>query len=78
MGSESIAAVIVGLFGLTSILFSFFYLTNNRFRNTESFNGLRLGLPFSVTVNYWLSKLFLLLSGLLFMILGFYLFIRDR
>lgn len=77
MNSEAVSALIIGLFGLTSIWFSFFYLTKNRFQNSKGFSGLKLGLPFSVSVNYWISKLFLLLSGFLFTVLGFYLFIRD-
>lgn len=77
MDSEAVSALIIGLFGLISILFSFFYVTKNKFLNDKGFKGLRLGLPFPVGVNYWISKLFMLLSGILFTYIGFYFFTRN-
>lgn len=77
MVSDAVAAILVSLFGLTSILYSVLYITKERFSNSKDFYVLRDGLPFSVSVNYWISKLFLLLSGVLFTVIGIYLFIRD-
>lgn len=77
MASDAIAAILVSLFGLTSTIYSVLYITKERFPNSKDFYVLRDGLPFSVSVNYWISKLFLLLSGVLFTVIGIYLFIRD-
>lgn len=77
MASDAIAAILVSLFGLTSILYSALYITKERFSNSKDFHVLRDGLPFSVSANYWISKLFLLLSGVLFTIIGVYLFSRE-
>lgn len=71
MDSEVFYSVIVGLFGVSGILYAFFIFKKDIFLYTEKFVVFRKILPFSAIVNYWIWKLFFLLSGVLFTVVAF-------
>jgi hypothetical protein len=71
MGSEVFYSVIIGLFGVSGILYAFFILKKDTFLKTEKLAVFKKMLPFPAIVNYCIWKLFFFLGGVLFTALAF-------
>lgn len=67
------SGVMILLLGVACFGIGMFYIRKERFLNTNDFRGFKHTLFFPPIVNFWLLKLFLIISGSLFIFVGIYL-----
>lgn len=72
MNSELIPAALITVFCLFSLYYAFFILTKQRFLKAENFSVLRDLTPLPDLFNYWLIKIFIVISGSIVTVIGFY------
>ncbi|XKE95110.1 hypothetical protein LG326_01845 [Metaplanococcus flavidus] len=72
MNSQLIGAIFIALIGVISIFFSLIVFTKNTVLKTDKFHVFRDFTPLPDVVNYFIFKLFILISGTIASYLGIY------
>ncbi|MBC9710099.1 MAG: hypothetical protein H9W80_12875 [Enterococcus sp.] len=69
------SGTLIFLLGVACFGIGTFYIRKERFLTTDDFKGFKHTLFLPPVVNFWLLKLFLMTSGLVFIFVGIYLII---
>lgn len=65
MNDQLIPAILISLFGIFALYFVFFIFTKKRFMYDENFAVFREMTPFAPIFNYWVLKIFIIVSSLI-------------
>ena len=71
------SGIITLLLGVACLVAGIVYIKKKRFLETDDFSGFQNTLFLPPIVNFWLLKLFLIISGSLFILFGIYLIVID-
>ena len=71
------SGIITLLLGVACLVAGIVYIKKKRFLETDDFSGFQNTLFLPPIVNFWLLKLFLIISGSLFIVSGIYLIVID-
>ena len=69
------SGIITLLLGVACLVVGVVYIRKKRFLETDDFIGFKHTLFLPPIVNFWLLKLFLIISGSLFILFGIYLIV---
>lgn len=69
------SGIITLLLGVACLVAGIVYIKKKRFLETDDFSGFQNTLFLPPIVNFWLLKLFLIISGSLFILFGIYLIV---
>lgn len=72
---QYVSGIITLLLGVACLGLGIVSIKKKRFLETDDFSGFKHTLFFPPIVNFWLLKLFLIISGSLFILFGIYLIV---
>lgn len=72
---QYVSGIITLLLGVACLALGLIYIRKKRFLDTDDFSGFKHTLFLPPIVNFWLLKLFLIISGSLFILFGIYLIV---
>ena len=72
---QYVSGIITLLLGVACLVLGLIYIRKKRFLDTDDFSGFKHTLFLPPIVNFWLLKLFLIISGSLFILFGIYLIV---
>ena len=70
---QYVSGILTLLLGVSCLVLGLVYIRKKRFLDTDDFKGFKHTLFLPPIVNFWLLKLFLVISGSLFIFVGIYL-----